>query len=114
MAEVEKVTLILSDSILARISVSYRHHSTYVAFKKDGTGYTQLHHPPPKQANVYLDPNKAFGAIHQLSFSGWKMEDSLTPFHLSKIQQQIKISGGDVFEIYLVIGINDLRYIILD
>lgn len=100
-----KATLILSDSVLARIRPRTAH--SFYTFMKAGNSYVPGN---LLQVGSYLDldEKKKFGDLFQFAFSGWKIAEGLTQFHREEIKSKIGVTTT-VGEIYLVIGINDLR-----
>jgi hypothetical protein len=66
--------------------------------------------PRPSLALIRCDPGKITSdVIHQLTFSGWKMEEGLSQFHRDRIEEVMELSKGTITKIYVVIGVNDLR-----
>jgi sulfate adenylyltransferase subunit 1 (EFTu-like GTPase family) len=92
-----------------------RKNVTFVAFKKihaqqgSAVRYRLMEEVDGSTGEICLSRSDSFNFIHQLLFSGWKLGEGLTEFHKSRIAKQIRTTGGEVSEIFLAIGIDDIR-----
>ena len=112
MTDGRSVTLILSDSVTAKVRVrsSDQLITTFSAFRKIRGNYCCV--SLPVAAWAQLGTSSSRYAVHQLSFSGWRIAEGIPHFHRRAIDEHLCTSGGIVTEIFLIIGVNDMRFVV--